>query len=122
MIPNILIERQQALGINPVEMNILLILIKHWWQKDKIPYPSKKVIAEIIGKDVSTVQRHVRTLEEKGILKRNARFNSKNTGGGQSSNGYDLSDLVKKVAKLSTEKIKEKKERAEEDARKRRGK
>ncbi|GHY38635.1 AsnC family transcriptional regulator [Vibrio cholerae] len=31
-IPNVLIERQQALKLNPVEMNILLVLLKFWWE------------------------------------------------------------------------------------------
>ena len=121
-IPNILIERQQTLGIDSVDMNILLILIKHWWDKNNNPYPSKKTIAEIIGRDASTVQRHIRGLEEKGVIERKSRFNGKSVGGGQTSNEYDLSNLVKNLNKLAIESIKTKKERNEDDARTRRGK
>lgn len=121
-IPNVLIERQQTLGIDSVDMNILLILIKHWWEKSNNPYPSKKTIAEMIGRDSSTVQRHIRGLEEKGIIERKPRYNSKSVGGGQKSNEYDLSNLVKNLSRLAAEKIKTKKEREDDDGRKRRGK
>ncbi len=40
-IPNILLERQQVLNIDAVKLNILLVLLKHWWEKPKMPYPSK---------------------------------------------------------------------------------
>ncbi len=121
-IPNILIERQQKLGIDSVDMNILLILIKHWWEKDNNPYPSKKTIADMIGRDSTTVQRHIRDLERKGIIERKPRYNSKSVGGGQKSNEYVLTGLVRKLKQLATEEINTKKEREEADGRKRRGK
>ncbi|MDW3150601.1 helix-turn-helix domain-containing protein, partial [Vibrio sp. 2132-1] len=56
-IPNTLIERQQALKLNPTEMNILLVLLKYWWEDNKSPFPSKKTIADYINRDISTVRK-----------------------------------------------------------------
>ncbi|EGR4429550.1 helix-turn-helix domain-containing protein [Vibrio cholerae] len=117
-IPNVLIERQQALKLNPVEMNILLVLLKFWWENDKSPFPSKNTIADYINRDVSTVRKTLKSLEEKNLIKRTARFHEK---GGQTSNVYDLSGLV--IRLKSEAKILDgvRKGRKEEDGRIRRG-
>ncbi|MEJ1391463.1 MAG: helix-turn-helix domain-containing protein [Candidatus Sedimenticola sp. (ex Thyasira tokunagai)] len=117
-IPNILLERQQALGIDAVKLNILLVLLKHWWEKSKMPWPSKATIGEIVGRDKSTVQKHIKQMEEKGLLKRNNRFQS---AGGQTSNEYDLSGLIAQLKSLAKDELKERKKRDEDDGRKRRG-
>lgn len=117
-IPNILLERQQALGIDAVKLNILLVLLKHWWEKSKMPWPSRATIGEIVGRDKSTVQKHLKELEEKGLVKRISRFQS---AGGQTSNEYDLSGLITTLKAYAKERLQERKKRSEEDARKRRG-
>jgi len=117
-IPNILLERQQALGIDAVKLNILLVLLKHWWEKSKMPWPSKATIGEIVGRDKSTVQKHLKELEEQGLVKRNSRFQS---AGGQTSNEYDLSGLITALKAHTKKRLQERKKRGEEDARKRRG-
>ena len=68
-IPNLLLERQQALGIDAVKLNILLVLFRHWWEKSKMPWPSRATIGEIIDRDKSTVQKHLKDMETKGLLK-----------------------------------------------------
>lgn len=116
-IPSLLLERQQTLQINSVELNILLILIKHWWEDERLPFPSKQKMADMIGKDKSTVQRHIRSLESKGLLKRLVRSNDN----GQTSNEHDLSGLIDRIRALAKEEISVKEVRDQEDARKRRG-
>jgi predicted transcriptional regulator len=117
-IPNILLERQQALGIDAVKLNILLVLLKHWWEKTKMPWPSKATIGEIVGRDKSTVQKHLKEMEKRGLVKRNSRYQS---AGGQTSNEYDLAGLIAQLKTLAKDELKERKKRTEEDARKRRG-
>ncbi len=117
-IPNILLTRQQALGIDAVKLNILLVLLKHWWDKPAMPYPSKTTIAEIVGREKSTVQKHIKEMENKGLLKRKGRFHS---AGGQTSNVYDLSGLIEQLKALSKEELKIRQEQNESEARKRRG-
>lgn len=117
-IPNTLIERQRALELNPTEMNILLVLLKFWWEDDKSPFPSKTTIAEFINRDATTVRKSMKSLEDKGLLKREARFYEK---GGQTSNSYDLSGLVEKLKIESKILTKIKEQRKKEDGRLRRG-
>lgn len=117
-IPNLLLERQQALGIDAVKLNILLVLLKHWWDKSNMPWPSKANIGAIVGRDKSTVQKHLKQMEELGLVKRNKRYLS---AGGQTNNEYDLTGLVTQLKDLAIEKRKVRKMREEEDARKRRG-
>ncbi|MDX6018601.1 helix-turn-helix domain-containing protein [Shewanella indica] len=117
-IPNLLLERQQALGIDAVKLNILLVLLKHWWEKTKMPWPSKATIGEIVGRDKSTVQKHLKEMETRGLVKRKSRYQS---AGGQTSNEYDLTGLITQLKALAKAELKEQKKRGEEDARKRRG-
>ena len=118
-IPSLLLERQQMLKIDPVDMNILLVLLSHWWNKENMPFPSKGRIAEIINRDMGTVRRHIKKLEDNGLVTREERFLS--NGNGQTSNIYRLDGLVSRLAKEAEQEAMEQKKRDEEDSAKRRG-
>lgn len=120
-IPNFLLERQQALGLDPVQLNILLVMLKHWWEKDNKPYPSKKRMAETVNRSPDTVRKHIKEMELRGLVKRNKRFKDSDDGGGQTTNEYDLSGLVNKLEVFALEEIKEKKKGEARRAKKRRG-
>jgi hypothetical protein len=55
VIPNILFERQNVLGLDPLDLNIILHLAGYWWTADSKPRPSKNTIAKAIGVDPRTV-------------------------------------------------------------------
>lgn len=118
-IPNTLIECQQVLKLNPTEMNILLILLKYWWEDGRSPFPSKTTIAEYINRDISTVRKNIKSLENKKLIQREARYYEK---GGQSSNSYNLSGLVLALKKEAKSLSKIKNDRKIQDGRLRRGK
>lgn len=107
-IPSVLLEQQQALGLSAMEINILLHLIRHWWKKDDLPYPSKQTIADCVGVDRRTVQRHIEQMEKRGLIRRAHRFHP---SGGQQSNFYDFSGLIKALVPLAKEAIAAKEER-----------
>ncbi|MGI2050016.1 helix-turn-helix domain-containing protein [Shewanella oncorhynchi] len=117
-VPNTLIERQQALGLSPIEVNILLILMKFWWEAGSHPYPSKRSIGEMVGRDESTIRKSMSKLEKLGLLKRNSQFLSL---GGQTSNRYDLSGLIERLHQEAEDLNKLAENRRDEDARIRRG-
>ena len=117
-VPNILIERQQALGLTPIEVNILLILMKYWREAGNHPYPSKRTIGEMVGKEESTIRRCMASLERKGLIQRNAHFLSL---GGQSSNKYVMDGLVSKLEEEAKGLKKLRESRKTEDASIRRG-
>lgn len=119
-VPNLLIEYQQRLELEPVELNIILILLKHWWRADdEAPYPSKKTLGEILNRDPSTVQKRVQALESRGLIKRMERTLP---GKGRSSNGYDLSGLIAQLKALAKEEKERRQKQREDDGRRRRGK
>lgn len=114
MIPNVLLERQQALGLTALDLNILLQILRHWWKKDERPFPSKKTIAECIGVSTSTVQKRIREMEKDGIIKRVVRRDAKH--GGQTSNIYDFDGLIKAATPFADEILADRKERKKERA------
>lgn len=104
-VPFVILERQQALGLDAVDMNILLQLLRFWWEPGRHPFPSKATIAECIGCTTKTVQRHLRDLERGGLIHRDERIGS--------SNVYRLDGLIAAVQKLSREALKERQKREE---------
>ena len=118
-IPNIILEKQHALGLKPTDVCILLHLVKHWWTPGEAPFPSKKRIAQAIGVDPRTVQRRIEEMEKQGIIKREER----RTPMGSRTNLYHLEGLIAKLKPFAAEAIKEREKRdAAEKARLRRKK
>lgn len=94
ILPSVLLQAQARLLINAQQMIVLLQLIEHWWTADGKVYPSKDTLAERIGLTSKQIQRHIKVLEQKGLVKRIPRVLK---GRGKTSNEYDLSGLVKKL-------------------------
>lgn len=65
-LPSIILDKQHALGITPLDLNILMQLAKHWWKKDDLPYPSKDTLAKTIGMDASSIRRRIQRMESEG--------------------------------------------------------
>lgn len=116
VIPTVILERQQALGLDAVDINIILHLARHWWYSDQPPYPTKKTIAECMGIDESTVRRRIAAMEKEGIIRRKPRFDPKY---GQRANEYHFDGLIEGAKPFAEEKIRERKQRQKEDAEKR---
>jgi DeoR/GlpR family transcriptional regulator of sugar metabolism len=96
-----------------VQLNVLLQLADHWWEAERLPFPSKVTIAARMGVTPRHVQRYLTALAEAGLIRRIARYG---TQGGQLNNAYDLGGLVEKLKKLEPA---FKKEQEEAKARKR---
>lgn len=69
-VPNKLLRRQKNLGIDSVELNVLLNLIRFWWRRADAPFPSPGKIADEIGISPRTVHRKLKDMEGKGLLTR----------------------------------------------------
>lgn len=119
VIPSVILERQQALGFDPVDINILLQLARYWWYEDNPPHPSKKAIAECIGRSESTVRRRIAGMEAGGLIKRKYRFDKKY---GQRSNEYLFNGLIKEATPYAEELLKEREDRKKEDVSRRKRK
>lgn len=101
VLPSIILEKQDALGLDPIDINILLQLARHWWYTDNLPHPSKATIAKCIGVDPSTVRRHIARMEAIGFIRRQSRYDRKY--GGQQTNLYSFDGLIKAAAPFAKE-------------------
>jgi hypothetical protein len=114
--PSVLLERQQALGLDATDVNVLLHLIRHWWYADNLPHPSKRTIAACMGIHERTVQRRIAQMERDGLIKRVDRYDPVY---GQQTNVYDLSGLIEALRPYAEEALQTRKKRQEEDAKRR---
>ena len=112
VIPTVIIERQQVLGLDPIDVNILMHLASYWWTHDNKPHPSKKTIAAAIGVHPRTVQKRIANMEKDGLIRREER---RTLGQGSKTNLYHFDGLIKEATPFAKEKIEEKARRAAED-------
>jgi len=110
--PAVIVERQLVLGLDALDLNILLHLANHWWTKDNKPYPSKKSIAEALAVTPRTVQRRIARMEQDGLLRREER---RIRGKGSRTNRYHLDGLIKEATGYAEEKLEKSQERKQED-------
>ena len=106
-IPSVLLRAQSRLHLGPIELNVLLQMIDHWWDSEDMPFPAKKRLAERMGVSEKTIQRAVARLVTEGLIRRTPRHNRH---GGQTSNLYDLSPLVEKLTPIAEDMLKAREE------------
>ena len=121
LLPNTIFMRQRALGLDSMDINILMVLLSHWWTADNLPFPSKQKIADTIGCDPSTVRRRIQKLEGAGFITRIQRRVEKDRN---KTNQYDFSGLIKFATLYAQEEIQAREAGREERAKrtKRKGK
>jgi predicted transcriptional regulator len=110
ILPSVLMTEQHELGLDPIDLNILLQLATHWWTANRPPYLTKATLARRLGVHPSTIRRHVARLEERGLLKRVKRTDRAHR---QRSNLYDLKPLVAVLHPHAVKAIKERAQRRE---------
>ena len=107
-IPSIIIEKQEALGLDAIDMNIIVHLSNYWWQADNLPHPSVETIAKAIGVKPRTVQKRIKALHDLGLLTRTER---RQTRHGSDTNLYGFEGLIKHALPYAQEKIAEREKR-----------
>ena len=110
--PSVILECQKALGLDPMDVNILLHLASHWWTEDNKPHPSKKTIALAMGVHPRTVQRRIAEMEAAGFIHREQR---RIPGKGSKTNRYHLDGLIKEALPYAEEKLEARARRQQED-------
>ena len=110
--PSVIIERQNALGLSPLDLNIILQIGTYWWTPDNKPHPSKKSIATAIGVKPRTVQRRIASMEHHGLIHREER---RIKGKGSKTNVYHFDGLIKAALPFAKEKTEDIKRRAIEN-------
>jgi predicted transcriptional regulator len=104
VIPNVIIERQLVLGLDAIDINILMHLALHWWTADNKPHPSKSTIAKALKVHPRTVQRHIAAMERSGLIRREQR---RVKGKGSNTNLYHFDGLIKEAIPYAIEKVQE---------------
>ncbi len=97
LFPNVLIEKQQELGLDPIDLNIVLHLAAHWWVPEVLPRPSKVRMATAMKLSERTLQRRLARLDKRGLVRRIVRGTSSNS----KTNSYDLSGLIAAATPLA---------------------
>jgi DNA-binding GntR family transcriptional regulator len=106
------LERQKALGLDAMDVNIILHLARHWWRADNPPHPSKKAIAACMGVDVSTIRKRIQRLERDGLIRREARYGP---AGRQRTNCYHFDGLIESAKPYAAEATRTRDQRRKED-------
>jgi len=83
-------------SISPAQQAVLFHLLSYWWFAKNPPVVSKARLAASLGVSARQVQRHLRSLEEAGLIK--SRFPHRP---GRNPNEYTFDGLVKKLQKLA---------------------
>jgi predicted transcriptional regulator len=103
-LPNLLLRAQGKLEITPMQFNVLVQVIEHWWEAERDPYPAKDTIARRMNKSPRQVQRYLTELEKTGLIKRIARYSGRKA---QINNAYSMDGLIKKLKAFEPEFSKE---------------
>ncbi|MBD9560584.1 helix-turn-helix domain-containing protein [Ensifer sp. ENS03] len=111
-IPNIIIEKQRALGLDALDINILLHLIQYWWLEENVPHPSVGTIAEALGVTPRTIQKRITAMQAAKLITREERRHSKF---GSQTNLYRFDGLIAACKPHAEEKIAAAKKKAEEE-------
>lgn len=110
-IPNVIFERAQAFPLEPLDIVIILNLAGYWWKAGNDPYPSKASLAAAIGVTPRTIQRRIAAMEKAGFIERIER---KTARGGNLTNQYSLTGLIKAAKPFAEEHAAEREARRKE--------
>jgi DNA-binding MarR family transcriptional regulator len=93
-VPNLLLKKQGVLKLGSSELNVLLNLIRFWWEPTRAPFPSPEKIAAEMGVTARTVYRTLAALEKKGFIDRVSEDGK--------ATKYELQGLVDKLKEVKT--------------------
>jgi DNA-binding transcriptional ArsR family regulator len=69
-VPNVLIQSHRKLGLDPLDVLILLNLNMHWWTATDLPFPRASLLAERIGITRRTIERRLVKLQKAKLIER----------------------------------------------------
>lgn len=99
-VPSMLLWAQGRLKLTTEQFTVLMQLADFWWDAGEPPFPTKDMLAARMGMGARQVQRHLASLEQRGFIKRVARYRGPKN---QIANGYVMKGLVAKLVALEPE-------------------
>lgn len=106
-LPSTLVLKRTELGMDAVDLNIVLVLLQHWWRKHELPFPTKAKIGGLVGIDPSNVRKRLARLEADGLITRQVRPKG---GARNDSNIYSFEGLITKAKPMALEVIAERRD------------
>ncbi|HGM7139078.1 TPA: helix-turn-helix domain-containing protein, partial [Serratia marcescens] len=97
-IPNLLLKSQSKLGLSNSELVLVIHLISFIHQPFSRVFPSIELLSKRMDQDRRTIQRTMKRLEDKGIVRKKVRSTGKVDVG--MTNVYDLDPLMLKLIKI----------------------
>lgn len=108
-LPSVIVENQRQLGLEPLDLNIVVYLASKWWTAEGKPFPSKTTMAKAMNVHPRTIQKHIAALEGAGYIRREER----RTETGSRTNIYHLDGLIEAAAPFAHEKLAEIRDKSE---------
>jgi DNA replication protein DnaD len=103
VVPNILIQAHKEIGLDPLDVLILLNMNMHWWSATSLPYPKPALLAARIGVTRRTIERRINAMQKAGLITR--RPSEVIEGRGTTVQRFSLDGLVKKLSQLAGEAV-----------------
>ncbi|WP_181953240.1 helix-turn-helix domain-containing protein [Achromobacter kerstersii] len=97
LVPTLLLRKQKDLGLESTELVVLLNLLSTWWVPERNPFPRTATIAQRMHVTQRTVQRCLKTLEDKGFIAKN-RVRTGTPEEMRTQTSYEMSGTVRKLA------------------------
>lgn len=94
-VPHALFRFQAHLDLSNGEMVTLLNVLDYWWEAKNTPFPGADALAKRMNTNARTVQRHLKSLQDKGYAVRERGTDEKRRFN-LSGLAYRLSNLVLK--------------------------
>jgi DNA-binding MarR family transcriptional regulator len=91
LLPVALLEGQQELKLDPIDLALLLHLLRFWWEKGNLPHPSKERLARALGLQPRSVQRRLARLEKLHLVARHPRHDK---SGRNLTSAYSFEGLI----------------------------
>jgi DNA-binding MarR family transcriptional regulator len=92
--PGVVKYAYKEIGITITEYAVMELLLIHWYQSDGLPEVGLNVLARELGKSKVQIWRHLKKLQQKGLLSIIHIFDQ---DGGQRNNRYDITPFVQKL-------------------------
>jgi hypothetical protein len=102
VLPDVIFIFMHRLGLDEIDLTIVLNLGSFWWYAENLPRPAVGTIAERMHRDLRTIQRRIAAMEKRGYLLREQR---RIKGHGSKANVYHLDGLIKAAERFAKERL-----------------
>lgn len=92
-IPNQLLQKQREKNLSNNHVMVIINIISFWWEKERNPFPSKRILSDRMGVSERQVQRYISELINIGALRRSVYINKEKTG--RNIVEFDMDHLIK---------------------------